>query len=240
MITTCKMGFKHREEGTNKQDFVVPYRKDGKNDLAIPYTGLKLVLDGCGSMPYSEVGAILFGQQVAKLYSENTPANLAQFDKHARRVMENLLYSGLFVKSALPESLSFTVLAVIEFEDEFVVFTCGDGYVVSQKHGGKVDLVCVENGSAKIGGDDYPKYLIYDFMKPAGFENGVSFDTQCFPKDIYKNVGVATDGVRFIADLPAEERLRFYEFLDQDKHGKLNMLINRNLSVFKDDISICF
>ena len=101
----------------------------------------------------------------------------------------------------------------------------------------EVEFIMLDDG-------EYPKYYIYNYVREKErlqeYQDGVSFMLHVFSKNTYRNVGVATDGLRFFDILEPLEKNRFQEYLQEGKKGKIGMLLNRNATIFKDDISICF
>lgn len=227
-IVLSKTGSEHLNADRNRQDFVV----------SLP--GIKVVLDGCGEMLFSEVGATLFGQMLAEEYTEREKFGRVQLSP------ENFVDAvwAIFDKLSFVAStdvlryndLSFTILTCFEMEDEFVILSCGDGYIILRSDD---EITTVE-----LSDGEYPKYFVYNYIEDKTlleeYQEGVSFTVNRFCKTDYDNVGVATDGWRFVDGLEPLEKIKLYEFLKTDKKGKIAMLINRNIRVFKDDISIVF
>ena len=95
----------------------------------------------------------------------------------------------------------------------------------------------------KLDCREYPKYLVYNFIDPSylkQYKDGVGIDHHHFGDA--KNVGVASDGIRFVVDRPDDDLLK-KEFIDILKSGKeiqMKRFINRNPKVFQDDVSIVF
>ncbi|MDR2524079.1 MAG: protein phosphatase 2C domain-containing protein [Candidatus Nomurabacteria bacterium] len=227
-IVLSKTGSEHLYSDRNRQDMA----------LALP--GLKVVLDGCGSMDFSEVGAALFGQMLKQEYKDRaklgrptiTPDNFADITWTIFHKMSYLMPTD-YLKS---QNLSFTILACFEMPEEFVVMSCGDGFIVKQ--------ISDEIVAEQLDDGEYPKYFVYNFIEDKAILNayreGVDFMLTRYAKQDFVNIGVATDGWRFVENLSVLERFSIDDFLKQGKKGKIGMLINRNIQVFKDDISICF
>jgi len=219
-IIVNKLGSDHFAEERNNQDFCV----------SLPT--LKMVLDGCGSQRFSEIGTRLFAQ----LFTENMPETITK-DNFEERVKETFtrLISIFPSEEYYASNLSFTILACFETEEEFIVFSCGDGYIVIDD-GEKIGFMQLDDG-------EFPKYYIYNYVKKENlqaYQEGVSFSVHHFSKDMVKNVGVATDGLRFYEDLDILEKNKLRQALQDGKEGKIKILINRNHPIFKDDITICF
>jgi hypothetical protein len=218
-----KIGSDHLFMGINRQDFA----------LMTPNNGFKLVLDGCGSMPYSEVGVALFGQMIGR----KEGLNRYNFVQTANQIFAHLC--GQLFKSdnnLILENLSFTILAAFETEDAWVVFACGDGYILLRQ-GGELTYRRLDDG-------EYPRYFVYNWVDAStlkAYQDGVSFDVLAFSKTEYDDVGVATDGFRFVNEIPdLVDRANFSVRLVEGRSGKVEQLINKHQAVFHDDISIAF
>jgi hypothetical protein len=200
----------------------------------------KFVLDGCGSTPHSEVGAALFAQLFAMPGRE---VSAESFEAAACEVMGRLARDIADNDIFRRDNLSFTILACFETSSEFVVKYCGDGYIVCVTRGGEIEVIRLDDAIMREDGE-YPTYMIYNYIKnraslPVEYQGGIRFKTRAFSKGAYANVGVATDGLRYVDKLEAIERARWDENLLLGKAKKLGVIINRNLPIFKDDISIC-
>ena len=220
-IAISKVGSDHTFSDTNNQDFCI----------SLP--NAKIVLDGCGSCRFSDVGTRLFGQLLLD-YVELF--NCETFELIVCEIFNKLLtidHSDRF----LYENLCFTILACFETEEEYVVFTCGDGYILVQDDKGIITPLKLDDG-------EYPKYYIYNLVGNRDslkeYKEGVSFTIARFSKNEYTNVGVATDGFRFYESLGAVEKNKLFAFLGEGKKAQIGMLINRNNLAFKDDVTICF
>jgi hypothetical protein len=218
-----KIGAEHLFMGVNRQDFA----------MMTPDGQFKIVLDGCGEMPYSEVGVALFGQMIA----QRTDLNRFNFVQTVNQIFAHL--SGqLFQNNDFLnlQNLSFTILAAFETADEWVAFACGDGYILWQQD----DTL----GYQLLDDGKYPRYFIYNWVNSAtllAYQDGVSFDVYTFSKAEYANVGVATDGFRFAENIPdAIDKSGLLTRLIEGRSGKAEQIINKHQAVFHDDISIAF
>jgi len=220
-----KIGNDHLYAGTNRQDIALM-----NEDFLF-----KLVCDGCGSMPFAEVGAALFAQEILRI------ANLNRFNflKSVNQIFAHLTHDLCRDDSLMIlRNLSFTILAVFADENGWTVFTCGDGYLLLQQG----DELTYQN--LDLDHCEYPAYFAYNWVDGRmldAYQSGVSFATYQFSRDDFANVGVATDGPRFAEHIPdLVDRARFREKLVAGKTGQVEMLINKYQQVFKDDISIAF
>jgi len=222
-LIVSKVGSDHLYVGKNKQDFA----------FAMP--GIKVVLDGCGSTSFPEVGVTLFAQLLAsyQLKYELTEDNFVEtVDKIFDKMINIVPLSDEF----LINNLCFTILICFETDDEFTVLACGDGYILTQKNG-EIEIIELDDG-------EYPKYYAYNYVNDKNtlntYAGGVGFTPYYFSKDAYDNVGVATDGFQYAENLDWSDKTNFFSMLSEGKSGKIAILINKNISIFKDDISICF
>jgi len=219
-IAICKIGSDHIFSDKNNQDFCI----------SLP--NVKIVLDGCGSSRFSDVGVRLFGQL---LINQLENFNCETFEKTVDEIFVKLI-SINNIESFLFENLCFTILACFETEEEYIVFTCGDGYILIQEEK-DISLIKLDDG-------EYPKYYIYNYVENKDslkeYKEGVSFSVTRFNKSEYANIGVATDGFRFYEGLGNFEKNKLFELLSEGKKAQIGMLINRNNLIFKDDVTICF
>ena len=229
-IRVCKMGSDHIFANMNNHDF------------AFNLLNMKIVMDGCGSGKHSEVGTRLFGQLFARNAKE-------YFDKGESICEENFIevVDSIFKKmlelcsdtSFIFQNYCFTILVCFETETEFVVYSCGDGYIIKENSEG-ITFDELDDG-------EYPCYYIYNFIADKSalveYKEGVSFKVTRFDKTNYFNVGVASDGLRYSENLLDVEKAKLMEFLHEGKGPQIEVLINRNNrrnEMFHDDISICF
>ena len=229
-IRVCKIGSDHNFANMNNHDF------------AFNLLNMKVVMDGCGSGKHSEVGTRLFGQLFARKSKE-------YFDKGESICEENFIevVNSIFDKmlelcndiSFIFQNYCFTILVCFETEDEFVVYSCGDGYIIKENEEGIF--------FDKLDDGEYPCYYIYNFITDKSalveYKDGVSFKVTRFAKTDYFNVGVASDGLRYAENLLDVERTKLMRFLHEGKGPQIEVLINRNNNkneMFHDDISICF
>lgn len=219
-ITVSKIGADHSFQGVNRQDFGIMFRN------------VKLSLDGCSSGKFSEIGVGLFAQALSK----RIDITAATFDHVVYEEMRKLTEGLCFTDKDLFENFCFTILAAIETETEFVVFSCGDGYIFAITVENELKVIDVDQGY-----NNYPPYFVYNLMDPdslSDYKDGVRFEIRHFPKGEYMNVGVGSDGYRFVDNLDNADKVRLEEALLAGKPGRIGQVINRNTNVFKDDITI--
>jgi len=202
-----KVGYSHVETGTNCQDF--GFEKDG----------IKCVADGCSEGDHSEVGAKLFCHLFRQgLFIDECFVRILHLIGYAPRDMRDYM--------------CFTILHTYQTKDEFLVLVCGDGYIVKQTVDDKVEYELMDNGK-------YPMYYIYNYIPKeylASYKDGVNFTLYKYSKKEYKNVGVASDGLRFVIGTDLEEELT--NLIVKGKESAIKRFINKNHKVFKDDITI--
>ncbi|MCX7747920.1 MAG: hypothetical protein N2645_13685 [Clostridia bacterium] len=191
-----KIGFEHLLNGVNCQDYA--FDKEGR----------KCVVDGCSEGLHSEVGAKLF-------------IHLFRQGLEVDAVFERLL--NLFpTHEQIKNYLLFTILYIEETEDEFVVFECGDGYIIKLRHNDAVEF-------QEIDYEGVSPYFAYNYMdkgKLLLYKEGVRFNRYRFSKKEYKAVGVGTDGIGYI--LKSQYVKDFEKCIRLRKAVLLKRLININ------------
>jgi len=204
----CKIGYEHVEKGMNCQDF------------GLENGSFKCVMDGCSEGKHSEVGVKLF----AHLFS-NTAIDIPEFfDMMTSRMFSNY--------EDIRDHLLFTILYVSEDDNNYLVSTCGDGYIIKQKHDNSIEY-------EKLGEGNTPEYYAYNYVdkdRLSKYKDGVEFKHLVIPKTEYKTVGVASDGLEYILNSPFKDE--FEKHLIGRKEFAIRRLINREHKYFKDDISI--
>lgn len=228
-ICLCKLGNEHLIGNLNNHDF------------AFVLPNMKIVLDGCGEGHHSEVGTRIFAQFFARKAKEYFDKGESIDEENFIQVVDSIFKKMLELcndKNFIFNNYCFTILVCFETEDEFVVYSCGDGFIIK------------ENGEGisfdKLDDGEYPAYFIYNYFTDKSalkmYKEGVCFNVSRFPKSEYSNVGVATDGLRFQEKLSGLEKAKLMQYLHEGRQGQIEKLINRNnkYGLFHDDISICF
>lgn len=207
-----KIGMQHLEVGSNCQDY------------GFDTPELKLVCDGCSEGTHSEVGAKSYCH-LAKLGYE--PINI--FDMLLKIFGQTIV--------SIKDFLCFTIMMVTEEENSFCVSYCGDGYIILEDFDGNISFEELNDG-------EYPKYFAYNYCPRSVlkyYTDGVDFSKKYFSKAEFKNIGIASDGLRFIVKCEKEDlKQEFIDLLKIGKESKVKRFINRNQSIFKDDITIAF
>jgi len=207
-----KIGLQHLEYGRNCQDY------------GLEKENMKLVCDGCSEGAHSEVGVKMYCHLSALGYS-------------TKQIFKRM--TGIFGQSAasIRDYLCFTILKVVESEESFKVSYCGDGYLILEDLEGNVSFEELNDG-------EYPKYFAYNYCDAdtlTHYKEGVGFIERDFSKKRYKNVGIASDGLRFVVQSKDEAfQTEFVELLQSGKAVKIKRFINRNQKLFQDDITIVF
>lgn len=230
IIRVCKMGSDHNFANMNNHDF------------AFNLLNMKVVMDGCGSGKHSEVGTRLFGQLFARKAKEYLDKGEYICEENFIEVVDSIFKKMLNLcsdTSFIFQNYCFTILVCFELEEEFVVYSCGDGYIIKENDEG-ITFDSLDDG-------EYPCYYIYNFITDKSalieYREGVSFKVTRFDKHSYFNVGVASDGLRYFQNLLDVEKAKLLKFLHEGKGPQIEVLINRNNrknEMFHDDISICF
>ena len=246
MISVSKIGMDHVGANKNNQDYFF-VSEDGK---------VKVVMDGCGSGEFSEIGTRLFHillSEKEEFSSENFEEIVKEFFSKFKVSIESMFQD---VMNVLYNVSTFTILAVFEEDDYFTVLTCGDGYIITQDMAGLV-LFRETKEVIEQDGEEYPKYFVYNYVSKEFlkvYQDEVTFTKHVYEKEKYVNVGVATDGLRFWKNLSQEDGERFIQILKKGKKGPLSRYITRcnekyieeagvikeKFPVFRDDISIVF
>lgn len=229
-IKVCKIGSDHIFGNKNNHDF------------AFNLLNMKVVMDGCGSGKHSEVGTRLFGQLFSRKVKEYFDKGESICEENFIEIVNNIFEKMLTLcddTSFIFQNYCFTILVCFEFEDEFVVYSCGDGYIIKENDEGIT--------FDKLDDGEYPCYYIYNFIEDKSslkeYKEGVEFKISRFSKAEYFNVGVASDGFRYSENLLDVEKAKLMKFLHEGKGPQIEVLINRNNrknEMFHDDISICF
>ena len=213
------------------------------HDFAFNLLNMKIVMDGCGSGRHSEVGPRLFAQLFARQVKK-------YFDKGESICEDNFIdvVDSIFVKmlklcndtNFILENYCFTILVCFELEDEYVVYSCGDGYIIKENEEGIF--------FDKLDDGEYPCYYVYNYITDKSilseYKDGVEFQVTRYSKADYFNVGVASDGLRYAENLYEVETNKLMHYLHEGKGPQIEKLINRNNNnrsgMFHDDISICY
>ena len=220
-MNILKLGTSHRETGTNCQD------------ATGQYLDLKVVCDGCSEGRNSEVGAKLFCHLIVERY-KNIKTRGKMYIKIPAMiisVMDELINIVGDDPQTIKDYLSFTVILA----HGNTVYYCGDGYIIK-----KMDETIMFQ---KLDCGEYPQYLAYNYIDSNSmkkYKDGV--DIQKVELNEFDNIGVASDGIRFIADREDGDPLKeeFKNLILSGKDIKMRLFFNRNSKIFQDDFSIVF
>lgn len=227
-MNVLKMGTLHKESDINCQDAIGSYENR-----------LKVVCDGCSEGKHSEVGAKLFCKMIIDRYVNFVDKGKRFIDVPAliTTVMDELVQLIGDNPEDIKNYLSFTILVAEKCPDSNYgyVYYCGDGYIIKEKD----DYVSLD----KLDCGEYPMYLAYNYIDGKymkQYKDGVRIETLEF-EDV-GNIGVASDGIRFVAELEYDDPLRkeFMDILASGKEMKMKLFFNRNAKIFQDDFSISF
>jgi hypothetical protein len=212
-----KIGQQHIDYGLNCQDY------------GIEMNGVKIVCDGCSEGKHSEVGAKTFCHLMT--YGNETYGGTKALDAEFQKMVEMFGQTPETVR----DFLCFTILMVIETDDEFIVPYCGDGFIIEELLDGEFIIEELSDG-------EYPKYYAYNYVGKGSlthYKDGVEFQIRAFPKSEYKNIGVASDGIRFAKSDP-DIYAGFIDAIRSGKEVRVKRFINKHQSIFKDDTTIVF
>lgn len=237
-----KIGSMHIEKMCNNQDFYLM----GDN--------FKLITDGCSAGKDNDFGTRLFCKLFNQLKEKN---EVKKFESNVDKVFNQIfkffvinLYSDMEKEDYefLINNLSFTILACFETEDSFIVKFVGDGYIITQNMNGHLSYIKLDYGPC-------PPYFVYNYIdachKPT-YTDKLTFNTYVFDKTLFKNVGLASDGIEPAvfgknARLKDAEREKFDKFIlnisgmsSERNTNQIASLIQRNSIYFVDDTTILF
>lgn len=206
----CKMGKHHLEYGQNCQDF------------GMVKGNRKMVCDGCSQGAHSEVGAKAFVHLTKRGYG---------LEKAFERLTE------LFGQQAedVRDYLCFTILCVEEREDDFRLTCCGDGYVILEDLKGQITFLELSDG-------EYPQYYVYNYVdrrKMNRYRDGVPMKEHIFPKEQYRRVGAATDGLRYVVGIAGLSEA-FIQALQSGREVQVKRFVNKYQDFLKDDLTIAW
>ena len=225
-MNILKMGYDHMIYGVNCQDSTVEYKN------------IKMLCDGCSAGKHSEVGAKLF----CKIFVDKYKKEVEEYGNDVctyyllNSSMEQLLNIVGDDLENVKNYASFTIFNIIKNKDFYDIYFCGDGYIILIKDN-NVEYIKIDCG-------EYPEYLVYNICKDREqlkqYKDGVIVHNYMYNIDDYDAVGVASDGIRFIADRPDDDPLKieFNNALLSGKDIKVKLFINKHKEVFKDDVSI--
>jgi len=227
-----KIGQYHLDYGINNQDY-------GFECNSADNRIVKCVLDGCSEGEHSEVGVKLYAFYLERYIKFNVTVNKRTLiTRHYDKLLWSIL-SDMTVYEDVNLMLNyfcFTIVNCFEFDDQFRVDSLGDGCIILQKHDDTIEFVELKNRN------EGNEYLVYNFIDPkylTDYKDGVEVIHNYFSKEEYKNVGVATDGVRYILDNSVLKD-EFKQLLLKGKENMIKLFINRNQKVLQDDITIAF
>lgn len=207
-MVISKIGQQHIDYGINCQDY------------GMEKNGVKVVCDGCSEGKHSEVGVKTF-------------CHLIQNGVSTDDAFTKLIEIFGQTPGNIRDYLCFTILMVVETDDSFTVVYCGDGFIMEEFVDGRFIVEELTDG-------EYPKYYAYNYVDKDSlthYKDGVGFQTRFFPKSEYKNIGIASDGVRY-ARTSEEIYTGFVDALLSGKEARVKRFINKNQAVFKDDITV--
>lgn len=179
-------GFGHFTNGINNQDSALETRK------------MLLVADGCSSGEFSELGTKRFTQLFKTLEGCD---EVGKFEKNVEIVMTHLAEADKMfypeekkLQAYIMDNFLFTIVAVFETEDQYILKLFGDGYVVTENASGNISYIKFSYGK-------YPPYYAYKFCKYPDLGFGEkTFKTVILKKEDFTKVVIATDGIETVID----------------------------------------
>lgn len=210
--------------------------KTVNQDYAVSTNNIAVVLDGCGSGEHSEVGSSRMGEAIRK---NSIWLNERNFESFTNTTLHKFLIEDTREERFIAE-FQFTIVACLETKKDFIVFTAGDGFIITVDKLNNLRYIQLDN-DVNVANGEAPRYLAYNLNpSPSRYNSNVYFDKMQFSKSKYTSVYVASDGFRFILDekFPADERAIIENALISRDQYKIEMVLERNQSKILDDISI--
>ena len=215
-------GFEHFLQHVNNQDYFYETPR------------MLLVLDGCSSGKYSEVGTRLFTQLFSRKEENDS---VEKFESNVKEIFDELVEmmrkyypdQESLENEFIMENLLFTIIACFDCEDKFIVKMFGDGYIITQNEWNHLSYMKFSYGKC-------PPYFAYkycEYLTPNIFKD-YEFKTFEFDKKTFKSVGIASDGILPIVKGSAQ--MDTY-ILKKDGIG-LQMAIRMQNQAFADDVTI--
>lgn len=222
MIITSQ-GFGHFKNGMNNQDF------------GIETPRMLLILDGCSGCKYPEVGTRLFSQ----LFSRKEEYDSAEkFEDNVKKVFDELIDNMKSLYSTQEElenefimdNLLFTIIGCFDTENEYIVKSFGDGYIITQNNRTNVSYLRLSYGK-------YPPYFAYKYcsVRPGFDYTNYQFKTFRFDKKVFPNVCIATDGILPIVKGTVDG---IDSFIVTGNDAFVETSIRNNIQKFNDDVTI--
>lgn len=241
MFNYTKIGFSHMMNRTNCQDMSSSYKTKEDKSVAI-------ICDGCGSTPFAEIGSIIF-TRLFRLRYTSIDENV---EKIAYKCYEDMIKflsdnNDQHIDSTISNFCLFTIIIAVEKEDQFEVYSIGDGYIMSIKQNKDIEYSVLEDDPV------YPKFLGYHYISNKDnllvYNNpgDIFFRKNIFSKNEYSNIIIFSDGVRYILDEATnkiDSNLLRKEFeniiLENSDNIKKDVIkfISNNEKIFMDDFSI--
>lgn len=213
-------GFGHFTGGINNQDYAVENER------------MLLVLDGCSGAKTAEVGTRLFASFFIRKEGCDDPN---KFELNIKETFEEILNmvkpyyktNDQLEKEFIMENMLFTIIALFDCGDKYVVKMFGDGYIITQNIRENLSYMRFSYGK-------YPPYYAYRYCTGMHFENS-AFRTYEFKKDVFPNVLIGTDGVLPMAkgEIKGADKV----LLSRESLA-ISAIINMNRQKFSDDVTI--
>lgn len=216
----CRQGNGHYMSGLNNQDFFYA----DKN--------LLLIMDGCSSGTFSEVGTRLFAQTFSQLENRFDPEKLEENVEAAFSKICSLSKDASEddLASFIVDNMLFTIIACFELKDRFIVKFIGDGYIITVNSEDLVSYIRLSYGKA-------PPYYAYNKIPAGTYDKKLEFKTFVFNKKDFKKVGIASDGFSPIAEKLISDDFKPF-FLGKKSNYTPEGIIRSHQGMFSDDITI--
>lgn len=179
-------GYGHFQDGKNNQDF------------GFEEENMILIVDGCTECAYSESGGRMFAQLFKTLPEHDNPQ---KFEQNIKLTFDNTIkwlkewYKDKEnLENFIQDNLLFTIIGLFDMKDSFEVRAYGDGYIFSINQNNILSYMRLNYGKR-------PPYYAYNYCSKDIKEifKNYKMKSFTFPKKMFKNIGIATDGIQPIA-----------------------------------------
>lgn len=223
-------GYGHFQDGINNQDFGFEEKK------------MILIVDGCTGMDeetnqcaYSESGGRMFVQLFKTLKNHNDPK---MFEENIKYTFESIIKwlkdwypNEEELENFILDNYLFTIIGLFDQGDHFEVKAYGDGYIFSINENNLISYMKLNYGKR-------PPYYAYNYCSKEIKDIFKNYHMKSFkfPKKMFKNIGIATDGIQPIAKGAVSQ---VDNFLKEDYLlDRIKTAIEQEHYLFYDDVTL--
>lgn len=216
-------GYGHIQEGKNNQDF------------GFEEENMILIVDGCSECDYSESGGRMFAQLFRSLPDHDKPE---KFEKNIKLTFDRIItwLKNWFPKEEdlenyIQDNFLFTILGLFETKDSYEVRMYGDGYIFGINKNNLISYMRLNYGKR-------PPYYAYKYCSKEIQEIFQNYKMRSFsfPKTMFNNIGIATDGLQPIAKGVLSQIDKY--IIDNDDKDRIRSEIEQDHYLFTDDITL--